>query len=497
MQPLLVPDGIEYLILETDLTIASASVGAALFADEPELVVVGKDVRLSFPESIGLEETIAAIVRGDQESFIIKSIARLIAPQTSLYFNLSIKKLQEKIIIYLQDVTELMELKQSLIQRANETEFLLNSLSISQDYLQKILVSMGDALLVTSNSGRIKKVNPAMENLLGYDEAELSDQSLNFLILNGDFSSAQIYQKLFQNNYKIEKLQLNCQHQDGRQLIVEFSCSLVQTEIKSLFDIVYIGRDITERMRMEAEIRQALQKEKELSELKSRFVAMTSHEFRNPLSSILGCVEILSDPNLASIEEQPSYLSYIKQSALNMQSLLEDILILGRAEAGKLKFQPGNIEIQTFCQELIQELQMTTRKERIELEFQQHSPMICADRKLLRQILNNLLSNALKYSPSEQPITLQVTEKDQEIIFRVSDRGIGIPREDCQHLFESFHRAKNVGNIAGTGLGLSIVKKSVELHGGSIEVDSEINQGTTITVRLPCLSSIVNQSTKV
>jgi PAS domain S-box-containing protein len=487
MEHLLVPDGIEYLVLASDLTIVSMSGGVALFADDPKYARVGEDVRLSFPESIGLEETIAAIAKGERESFLLKSIARFIDPQTPLYVNLSLKKWRDNILVYLQDVTELMTLKQSLIQRANEAEFLLNSLSISQDYLQKILVSMGDALLVTTSSGNIKKVNQAVENLFGYSEAELSGRSLNLLVVHENFFALKLYQELIQTNRSIEKLELTCKHQDGRLLVVEFSCSLVQTEVKGLFDIVYIGRDITERIRMESETRQALQKEKELSELKSRFVAITSHEFRNPLSSILGCIEILSDCNITDAEERSTYLDYIKQSALNMQFLLEDILILGKVEAGKMKFQPESCDLELFCRDLVREIQLTNRQQRISLDFKQKLDLIRVDRKLLRQILTNLLSNALKYSDLEESVELQISTGGKDAIFCIRDRGIGIPKEDYQHLFESFHRARNVGSISGTGLGLSIVKKSVELYGGSIEVISEIGKGTIVTVRLPLL----------
>jgi PAS domain S-box-containing protein len=490
MEQLIVPDGIGYLVLASDLTIVSMSDRVSLFADNPELAIIGEDVRSSFFELIGLEETIEAIFREEKEGFLLKSIAKFIDLQTPLYVRLSLKKWQDNILVYLQDVTELMTLKQSLIQRANESEFLFNSLSISQDYLQKILISMGDALIVTSIAGNIKKVNQAVENLFGYSEAELSGQTLNLLMVRKDFFGLKIYQQLIETNGSIERLELSCKHRDGKELTIEFSCSLVQTEIQGLFDVVYIGRDITERIRMETEIRQALQKEKELSELKSRFVSITSHEFRNPLSSILGCVEILNTCNISDPQEQETYLDYIRQSALNMQSLLEDILILGKAEAGKTKFQPEPCNLKQFCCDLVQEIQLTIREKRIILDIQQKLALVQIDRKLLRQILINLLSNALKYSDSEEKVEFHILREDRDIVFHIRDRGIGIPPEDYPNLFESFHRARNVGNIPGTGLGLSIVKKSVELHGGSIAAKSEIDRGTTITVRLPLLETI-------
>jgi PAS domain S-box-containing protein len=485
MEQLIVPDGIGYLILASDLTIVSMSDKVALFADAPELAKIGEDARSSFFELIGLEETIGTIFRGEKDGFQLKSIAKFIDQQTPLYVRLSLKKWHDNILVYLQDVTELMTLKQSLIQRANESEFLFNSLSISQDYLQKVLISMGDALIVTSITGNIKKVNQAVENLFGYSEAELSGQSLNLLIAREDFLALKIYQQLIETNGSVERSELSCKHRDGRELTIEFSCSLVQTEVKGLFDVVYIGRDITERIRMETEIRQALQKEKELSELKSRFVSITSHEFRNPLSSILGCVEILNTCNITETQERETYLDYIRQSALNMQSLLEDILILGKAEAGKTKFQPELCNLEQFCRDLIREIQLTSREKRIIFDMQQKLDLVSIDRKLLRRILINLISNALKYSDAEKKVELQISRENKDIVFHVRDRGIGIPSEDYPHLFESFHRAKNVGNIPGTGLGLSIVRKSVELHGGSIAATSEIDRGTTITVRLP------------
>ena len=244
---------------------------------------------------------------------------------------------------------------------------------------------------------------------------------------------------------------------------------------------MYIGRDITARKRAELEMRRALAKEKELRELKSSFISMASHEFRNPLSSILLCVNSLEAENMSRSERQ-FYLQSIQSAAMTMQSLLEDILIISQSETGRQKLNPTPLNLADFCQQIIQEIKSTHN-----LDDKIGSSLVCLDKKSLRHILTNLLSNALKYSPQEEAVDLNIalSTKQTKVTIEVCDRGMGIPPESQKHLFESFYRASNVGDIPGTGLGLSIVKKSVDLHGGTIMVDSKINQGTTIKVTLP------------
>ncbi|HBK65171.1 MAG TPA: hypothetical protein DD000_17165, partial [Cyanobacteria bacterium UBA11166] len=251
--------------------------------------------------------------------------------------------------------------------------------------------------------------------------------------------------------------------------------------------IVGIAEDITEYKRTEQEVRIALAKEQELNELKSRFMSMTSHEFRTPLTTILSSAELLKNySHKLSDEKKQIHFARIQVSVQNLIQMLNDILLLGKAEAGKLEFNPGLIDLREFCQGLVEEFQLSVN-DRLSLVFTDECPLssVYMDEKLLGHILNNLIANAIKYSPAGSVINFQLIGQDKSVIFRVQDSGIGIPQDELTHLFESFYRAKNVGNIPGTGLGLPIVKKAVDLHGGIITVDSEVGVGTTFTVTIP------------
>jgi PAS domain S-box-containing protein len=244
--------------------------------------------------------------------------------------------------------------------------------------------------------------------------------------------------------------------------------------------------DITKRKQAEEEICSALEKEKELGEFKSRFVTMTSHEFRTPLSTILSSADILQRYHHKLTEEKKlHHLGCIQATFKSMTQLLNDVLLIGKAEAGKLECNPAPLELVQFCHNLVEEMQITTNTHTISFHQQRECPTVGIDEKLLRHILSNLLSNAIKYSPSGGIINFDLVCEQEKVIFLVQDRGIGIPTTDRANLFDSFHRATNVGTISGTGLGLAIVKKSVGLHGGNISVESEVAVGTTFIVTIP------------
>ena len=253
-------------------------------------------------------------------------------------------------------------------------------------------------------------------------------------------------------------------------------------------------------------LKNALEQEKKLNELKSRFVTMASHEFRTPLASILSSSELLEHYSHKWTEEKKlNHLHRIQSSVKHMTELLNDVLLLGKADAGKLELNPSQINLTQFCQELVEELQLNIQTHQIvfQLENYLHTDdnvgrdlgttenrgnLIYMDEKMLRHILNNLLSNAIKYSPDRDKVVLNLICQAKQAIFQVRDFGIGIPPSEQDRLFDSFHRANNVGSISGTGLGLSIVKRSVDLHGGTIAIDSQIGVGSTFTVTLPYLN---------
>ncbi|MFP4122166.1 ATP-binding protein [Coleofasciculus sp.] len=253
--------------------------------------------------------------------------------------------------------------------------------------------------------------------------------------------------------------------------------------------------DISKLKQAEAAISMALTKEKELNELKSRFVSMTSHEFRTPLTTILSSAQMLEYYSHKLTEEKKIiHLHRVQRATNQMIDMLNDMLVLGKAEAGKVEFNPTSLDLPSLCGELIEELQQGIGKgHHIEFTCEYNTPKTpnsiatCLDEKLVRHIIGNLLSNAIKYSPEESTVRLSLLYSQKNAIFTIQDQGIGIPETDQQRLFETFHRAANVGNIEGTGLGLAIVKNSVDAHGGTITLSSEVNVGTTFTVTLPLI----------
>lgn len=494
---LLSPRRIEYLIFGTDLKIIEVSPTLSKFSDSPQHLLPGKDVRLAFPELTGSEEAILQLLQGEKASFEIEGIERSTDINSPLYISLYVFdykeeiSLEKRLILLGEDVTEVMLLRQSLVQRASEAELLLSALSASKDYINKVLEGMGDPLFVTNYVGVIKSVNLATQELFGYREEELIGKPI-FQIIFGEDNVIDDSEDLTLNHSqdwsKFEKV---CRSKTNTTIIFEFSCSPIQTETQGLYDLVYIGRDITERKRAEAETQKALQTERELNELKSNFIAMVSHEFRTPITTIISSVDLLRfyGKNYSDTEKL-EYFQLIQEAAHAINHLIEDVLVLGRTDVGNIKFNPSPFNLIGFCQELIRELQLIDNKKHpIHFEKQADTQWVEMDRDLLRYILGNLLSNAIKYSPENTEVTLSVVCQNQEAIFEICDRGIGIPPENQPHLFDSFYRGKNVREISGTGLGLTIVEKAIKVHQGRIMFTSEVDKGTTFRVILPSNSS--------
>jgi signal transduction histidine kinase len=240
-----------------------------------------------------------------------------------------------------------------------------------------------------------------------------------------------------------------------------------------------------QRRQLSLELKIANDNLQEINEMKSRFISIASHEIRNPLHTISAFAQILhrSSDKLAEEKKQEFY-NKIQLYVKNITNILEDILLLSKGELGKQKINLTTSNLNDFCDQVIQETQLISDN-KINFFYQSKDINACIDEKLLRHIVTNLLTNAIKYSPQGSPIDLELISNEEEVIFQIKDKGIGITPEDQQHLFESFYRASNVGKIAGTGLGLAIAKQCVDLHGGKIAVNSEVGVGTTFTVTLP------------
>ena len=251
--------------------------------------------------------------------------------------------------------------------------------------------------------------------------------------------------------------------------------------------LIGYGINITDRKKAEKDIADALAQQQELNELKSRFVSMISHEFRTPLSTILSSAQLLERYwDTFTEEKRKKHFPKIEIAVARMTSLLDDVLFIGRTDSNKATYTPKILNIKNYCLDVIEEVSVIGYgSDRIDFKFDGTDTDIYADDKLLRHILMNLLSNALKYSPRTEQVEFTVVSTAEGMSFTVRDHGIGIPADEQPRLFEVFHRASNVGNVQGTGLGLSIVKRSVLLHGGTISVESTEGAGTTFRVKLP------------
>jgi len=332
-------------------------------------------------------------------------------------------------------------------------------------------------------------INPRATEMLGYSPSEiLGHRFSDFMVADEAVRFSTILSHLIQQRQPFTQIETSALHAEGKSVVLEISGSPIFDAEGGFQGYRGITRDITERKQVEVNIRKALTREKELSDLKTRFISMASHEFRTPLTTILASAETLERySHKFTPEKQQAILHRIQSSVHHVIGLLNDVLTVGKTEAGKLTCNPAPLDLKQFCQDLVEELQFaqTGPISPIALRCQGDTFQAMADEKLLRHILINLLSNAIKYSPNHQPITVALTCTADETVFAVQDHGIGIPAGDQAQLFEAFHRADNVGNISGTGLGMVIAKRAAEAHQGRIAFTSAVGVGTTFTVTLP------------
>jgi PAS domain S-box-containing protein len=372
------------------------------------------------------------------------------------------------------------QLKREIAER-QQTQLALRA---SEELYRAVVEQTSDGIvLVDVDNKALLQTNAAYQKMIGYTAAELLQLKADDISALESTTIDLIIQEILtaQNCFRGE---VPHRHKDGFLVWCEVNASNIFYGDRQVICVVV--RDITERRRAEAEIQSALAKEKELSDLKSRFANMTSHEFRTPLTTILFSAELLQKYGAKWTQaKQEQHLCRIQTSVNRMTQLLDDVLLIGKAEAGKLEFNPYSIDLNQFCQDLVEEIQNTTARHQITFTTKLDRPRAEMDEKLLRHIFSNLLTNAVKYTPQGGTIDFELACQQDDAIFRLRDSGIGIPNRDRAQLFDSFHRASNVGSISGTGLGLAIVKTSVELHGGTITVESEIDVGTTFEVTLP------------
>ncbi|MCU0543495.1 MAG: PAS domain S-box protein [Oscillatoriaceae cyanobacterium Prado104] len=359
--------------------------------------------------------------------------------------------------------------------------------------LQSVVVNTNDAVIITEAGPidepgpRILYVNEAFTRITGYKPEEVLGKTPR--ILQGPKTDRAALDKVRAALWRWESITVEAinYRKDGSEFWNEFNLVPVANARGCYTHWIAVLRDTTARKRAD-EIRLALEREKELSALKTRFFSMASHEFRTPLSTALAAAQVLENSQVEweNTEKRMRNLHRIQDSVKNMVQLLDDILTINRAETGNLAFNPKPLNLEHYCRHFIEEMQLSAGEaHQLTFSCRGTTCSIALDEKLMGSILSNLLSNAIKYSPNGGAVSLELEFQADAVQIGVRDWGIGILPDDRQQLFEPFHRGKNIRTIPGTGLGLVVVKKCVELHQGTIRIASEAGAGTTCLVTLP------------
>ncbi len=360
------------------------------------------------------------------------------------------------------------------------------------------LIENANAVIIgTDARGYITDWNKHCTLLTAYTKDEAYAQKFTYLLL--DQKEIPILEELIarvlnQEPYQNFEISIRTKEKKARNLLL--NCTVSKTATGKVVGLIFVGQDITElteyRKSLEKKVEEktkelqlALAKEKEAVEMKSRLVSIASHEFRIPLSSIQFELDTLKNNEIdAGILRKR--LVRVENQVHHMNRLLDDVLTYGKNEKGKIQRVPSDISLVDFLNQITQQVAYGNQKTHtIETEYNKLPEFIRTDEKLLRGILINLLTNAIKFSPGKERVFLTVTGDAPNVKIIVRDEGLGIPIEEVDKIFEPFLRGKSGEGIAGTGLGLSIVKKSVELLEGTIDLESEENKGATFTVTIP------------
>lgn len=403
--------------------------------------------------------------------------------------------------------------------------------------LRAIFEAGVDGIVTIDQRGVIDSANPAACRLFGYKREEMLGKNVNFLMplphreAHDDYignylrtgqkkiigigrevegrrkdgslfpfrlsvSELRIGERIIFTGFIHDISELKKAEQEVRQLNTDLEAK-VSERTEQLADAVNrllatnkkLEREVRERQTAEQALHQkqvelvrALEREKELGALKSRFVSMASHEFRTPLATIQSSAALVRRyAEAANPERQAFHLEKIRTTVNNLTSILNDFLSLNKLEEGRVENQPEHFDFQSFCRETIEEIRGLAKPgQEIVFQLSGKNDTVFLDPRLLKNVLYNLLSNAIKYS--EKDIRCEGGITDGQLIIRVKDQGIGIPEADKQHLFERFFRASNVINIQGVGLGMNIVQRYLGIMGGQVTFESEEGKGSIFTL---------------
>ncbi len=406
---------------------------------------------------------------------------------------------------------------------------------VSNDAFREIFQSMSEGIVMVDDRGKIVVANKIAELLFGYSENELTGMAMEDLLPERYRANHVNHRKGFNTHPEPRRMgigrDLTALRKDGKEFPVEISLSYTQAKGQLLVMafisdisqrkkaeealkqseeqlIVYaaelekkvqsrtealhktiqeLEKEVSERKKAEEESRKALIKERELNDLKTKFVSIASHEFRTPLSTVLSSASLINQYNeRAEPDKVDKHVQRIKSSVNHLTSILNDFLSLGKLEEGVIDVSPEFLKVKEFLEEIKEEIGSTLKSgQKLKIECEMDEKILYTDPKILRNILFNLISNASKYSDVNKSILVKCGFEDSQFVFTISDKGIGIPKEDQKHMFERFFRASNAGNVQGTGLGLNIVRRYVELLSGSISFESEYERGSNFRVMIP------------
>lgn len=398
-------------------------------------------------------------------------------------------------------------------------------------FLATTLNSMGDAVITTDCQGLVTFMNPVAEALTCWKQEEVLGNNLTEIFQTINEKTREVVQNPVEVALR-EGVTVGMENhtllinKQGAEIPIDDSAAPLKNKAGKILGAVLVFHDVTEqqqaqaflesineelkarvaestaqlkqmneqlraeiaqRQHLENELILALGKERELNELKSRIIATISHEYRTPLTTILSSVELLEQYSSRLTEEKKKkHFQRIHTSIKYLTKLVNDVLFVNQAEAGSLRFEPVSLDVEQFTRKFVEEFRLEAAGQHtIIFDCQGSSTQALLDEKLIQSMLRNLLSNAIKYSAKDSQVRLELVFEQSEVIFRISDQGIGIPPSDQADIFKAFFRGSNIGVTPGVGLGLLIVKECVDLHGGRIVVDSEVGVGTTFTITMP------------
>ena len=405
---------------------------------------------------------------------------------------------------------------------------------LDQAHMTSLFENATEGIILTNGQGQIVLANPAAEKMFGYSDMELRNLPVEVLLPSsfrtGHKNLREGFHKKPSNRSMGAGRDLFALKKNGEEFPVEISLShykkdeelfviafivditlrkeaeknvvkkqselekvtyeirKLNTELERKVDErTYILKEALEKLEQsQTELHEALDKERQLNEIKSRFVSMASHEFRTPLSAVLSSAALLSKYTKDDEQEKrDKHIGRIKDSVKHLNDILEDFLSLGKLDEGRISADPHEFNLQEMINETLADVKVVLKPgQKFNLKFE-GQVIIDADKKLLRNILINLLSNAAKFSQEDSPIDINVKSESEQTTLSVKDHGIGISEKDQEHLFNMFYRASNVTNIQGTGLGLHIVKRYLDLMNGTVNLRSQLGKGTTITITFP------------